>query len=78
LHSSEQRHTAGPQETDLYGEEKAEAGPENQRKRRFCPPFTPVCAPSMFRSGLAGYRRSLEDGFHICTHRPSRHHDLVK
>ncbi len=34
----------GPQEVDLYREEKAEAGPESQRKRGFHPPFNGFCA----------------------------------
>ena len=66
----------GPQEVDLYREEKAEAGPERQRTRGFHPTFTRFCAPSIrreerlllrecFHSGLAGYRRSLEGVFHM-------------
>lgn len=35
----------GPQEVDLYREEKAEAGPERQRTRGFHPTFTRAGAP---------------------------------
>src|SRR5262245_23234073 len=39
----------GPQEVDLYREEKAEAGPERQRTRGFHPTFTRFCASSIRR-----------------------------
>ena len=65
----------GPHEVDRYREEKAEGGPKRQRTRGFHPTFTrfvrprsaarrDCCSRECCHSGLAGYRRSLDGGFH--------------
>ena len=79
----------GPQEVDLYREEKAEAGPERQRTRGFHPTFTRFCAPSIRREERLLFARVFplracwlssiaRRRLPYAIHRPSRHHGLVE